>query len=201
MNSGKNDNSKQAFDEDKKSLRSNIILIGMPGSGKSTLGKKLANHLDWAFIDTDNLLVAWFGLKLEQLLSKLGIDAFLQAEMEMIRELILHRSVIATGGSVIYSKIAMQKLQELGIITYLHADYHIIEKRVSHNPQRGLVTPHGQTLSEVYKERVPLYRKYADLEISTEKGTPEECVYTIMEGLNEKEEFPEIKRILDAGPE
>nr|AGF93669.1 shikimate kinase [uncultured organism] len=173
----------------------------MPGSGKSTLGKELASHLDWAFIDTDNLLTAWFGLKLEQLLSSLGLEGFLQAEKMVVQELILHRCIIATGGSVIYSENAMRKLQQIGLITYLHADYRIIEKRVSQNPQRGLVAPKGQDLWEVYQERVPLYREYAELEISTQTGTLQECVYNLMEGLNEKENFPEIKRILDRGTE
>jgi len=201
LNSSNNSNSKQAFNEDCQDLPGNIILIGMPGSGKTTLGKKLAHTIDWAFIDTDNLLMSWFGLGLEQLLNNLGIEGFLQAEKKIVQELIIHRSVIATGGSVIYSESAMRKLQDIGKITYLHADYQIIEKRVSNNPQRGLVTPRGQTLWEVYSERVPSYREYADLEISTENTNPEECVYIIMEGLNEKKEFPEIKRILDGGSE
>ena len=201
MKSSENNDSKQAFNEDCQDLLGNIILIGMPGSGKTTLGKKLAKTLDWAFIDTDNLLVSWFGLELEQLLNNLGIEGFLQAEKKIVQELILHRSVIATGGSVIYSKAAMRKLQDIGKIIYLHADYQIVEKRVSNNPQRGLVTPGGQTLWDVYRERVPHYREYAELEISTENTNPQECIYSIMEGLNEKEEFPEIERILDGGPE
>jgi len=201
LKSSENNDSKQAFNEDCQDLLGNIILIGMPGSGKTTLGKKLAKTLDWAFIDTDNLLVSWFGLELEQLLNNLGIEGFLQAEKKIVQELILHRSVIATGGSVIYSKAAMRKLQDIGKIIYLHADYQIVEKRVSNNPQRGLVTPGGQTLWDVYRERVPHYREYAELEISTENTNPQECIYSIMEGLNEKEEFPEIERILDGGPE
>jgi len=88
----------------------------------------------------------------------------------------------------------MEKLQGMGTVIYLHADYHIIENRVSRNPQRGLAIPQGQTLEDLYRERVPMYRKFAHMEISTQTKNLNQCMHTILEGLNAEEEFPGLKK-------
>lgn len=179
----------------------NITLIGMPGSGKSTLAKELSNHLDWAFIDTDHLLEAWFGLHLDKLRSQLGIDGFIRAEEAIVLDISVSRGIIATGGSVVYSRPTIQKLRQSGKLIYLHTDYESIRKRISQSPHRGLIMPQEQSLSDLYRERVPLYRQYSDWEICTDQASLTETVQTLWELFNEKEEFSEIKKHIAAGSE
>ncbi|MFW5932469.1 MAG: homoserine kinase [Desulfohalobiaceae bacterium] len=170
------------FDQDPE--YSCLTLVGMPGSGKSTLAKHLAQELGWAFVDTDLLLQAWFGLPLQELREKLGNAYFLQAEEQIVLRLWLQRCIIATGGSVIYSQQAIQKLQDIGQIIYLQAGYPTIAHRVFQHPQRGLVLKPDQSLEDIYLERTPKYLAAADLALSTEDYSLQQCVAIIKDWMH-----------------
>ena len=156
-----------------------IILIGMPGAGKSTLGSALAKRLGWAYLDTDRLMESWYGLPLEALRRALGSEQFLQAEERTLLDLDVRRCVIATGGSAVYSSRAMRALKSSGVVIYLQADYSTISHRVSQQPERGLVMQPGQTLMDLYQERCRLYEKYADRILNTARGSIQDCIQTL----------------------
>lgn len=140
----------------------NIVLIGMPGCGKSTVGVLLAKVLGKAFIDTDVVLQAKEKKKLQRMIDEIGIDAFLQKEQEAILTLDCENTVIATGGSVVYGKDAMAHLHSKGLVVYIQLPYEEIERRLSNLATRGVTLREGQTLSDLYLERIPLYEKEAD---------------------------------------
>lgn len=148
----------------------------MPGSGKTTLAGRLARRLGWGHVDTDHIMEAWFGLELQKLMDRLGKEGFLRAESRIVAELDVSRCVIATGGSVIYSAAAMQRLHELGHVIYLEAGYPSIAERVARFPDRGLAMDRDQDLHAVYLERVPLYEQHADFTLSTEHKGLDDCV-------------------------
>ena len=145
--------------------KNNIILIGMPGSGKTTLGTELAEIIGYGYIDSDSVIVAREGKRLNEIIAEVGREAFLDIEAKVNSELCADRCVIATGGSVIYRDYAMQKLKELGTIVYLQLDYEIIERRLGDLKKRGVALKEGFTLKDLYKERIPLYEKYADITV------------------------------------
>lgn len=141
----------------------NVVLIGMPGCGKSTLGVLLAKATGRDFIDTDVLLQVRHGRKLQALLNEHGLDGFLKLEEEAVLSLNVSDTIIATGGSVVYSDAAMQHLRQNGIIVYLAVSYEEIEKRLDDLLTRGVALKPGQTLKELYDERTPLYERACDL--------------------------------------
>ena len=153
-----------------------ITLIGIAGSGKSTLGKLLSQSLSWAHVDTDNILEAWWGTNLQSIHDHLGVEDFLLAEEKIILDLKLNRCVISTGGSAIYSQAAMNYLKTLGPVIYLQANIQTILNRVQDVSTRGLVMKKGQTLEELYLERLPLYEQYADFVVKTDEYSPQRCV-------------------------
>ncbi len=144
----------------------NIILIGMPGSGKTTIGTELAERIGYGYIDSDSVIVAREGMRLNELMDKLGRDGFLDVEAKVNSELCASRCVIATGGSVIYRESAMEKLKNLGKIVYLQLSYETIESRLGDLKARGVAIKEGNTLLDLYKERTPLYEKHADITVS-----------------------------------
>lgn len=141
---------------------SNIVLIGMPGCGKSTVGVLLAKVLGLSFVDTDVVLQAQEGQKLQTMIDEIGVDAFLRKEEETIARLNCEKTVIATGGSVVYGKRAMAHLHAHGRVIYIRLPYEEIEKRLSNLATRGVTLRRGQTLRNLYDERVPLYEAQAD---------------------------------------
>lgn len=141
----------------------NIVLIGMPGSGKSTIGVVAAKALGYQFLDSDLLIQAQEGDILENLIEKHGIDGFLAIENQVNRDIDVTRTVIATGGSVCYCDEAMRALKEHGVVIYIKQNYAAIRKRVGSLHKRGVVIRKGTTLKELYEERTPLYEKYADV--------------------------------------
>jgi shikimate kinase len=143
----------------------NIVLIGMPASGKSTVGVLLAKALGRDFIDTDLLIQAREGALLQDIIMDKGIDEFIRIEEEVITGLDCINTVIATGGSVVYSYEAMDHLGQKGIIVYLQVDYEEIKRRLINITSRGIVFEEGQDLIDLYNKRLPLYQKYADLTI------------------------------------
>lgn len=142
---------------------SNIVLIGMPGCGKSTVGVLLAKALGMDFIDTDVVFQAKEGRKLQSIIDEIGIDAFLQREEEAILGFSCDKTVIATGGSVVYGKKAMKHLHEKGTVVYISLPYAEIERRLSNLATRGVTLREGQTLYDLYQERIPLYEAEADI--------------------------------------
>ena len=160
-----------------------ITLIGIAGSGKSTLGKLLSQSLSWAHVDTDKLMEAWWGTNLQSIRDHLGLKEFLLAEEKIILDIKLNRCVISTGGSVIYSQNAMDYLKTVGPVIYLQADMQTILNRVQNISTRGLVMDKGQTLEDVYWERTPLYEQHADFVVKTDEYSPQKCVQLIEDWL------------------
>jgi len=145
----------------------NIVLIGMPGCGKSTVGVLLAKALGMDFVDTDVVFQAKEGKKLQNIIEEIGIDAFLKKEEEVILGFTLDHTVIATGGSVVYGQDAMKHLHENGMVIYIRLPYAEIERRLSNLATRGVTLRDGQTLYDLYQERIPLYEKEADMVLDT----------------------------------
>lgn len=141
----------------------NIVLIGMPGCGKSTVGVLLAKAMGMAFVDTDVVLQAREHRKLQEMIDDIGIDAFLKKEEEMIVSLACDHTVIATGGSVVYGRRAMAHLHERGTVVYIRLPYSEIKRRLSNLATRGVTLRPGQTLFDLYEERISLYEAEADL--------------------------------------
>ncbi len=158
----------------------NIVLIGMPGAGKSTVGVLLAKSMLMNFCDTDLLIQNSTGESLCDTIKKRGIDAFIQLEDEIIYNNEFNNSVIATGGSAVYGERAMKKLKEKGKIVYLKVTPEELNKRVNNIHTRGIAMKEGTTLAELYEERAPLYEKYADVTVVCDGITPEECVDLII---------------------
>ena len=157
-----------------------ISLIGMPGSGKSTIGKALAMRLDLDLVDADGLIEAQEGQSLQQIMDGRGNDAFKAIEEQVLTSMPLFPSVISTGGSVIYSKSIMARLGAASTLVYLRARFDTIEYRVSLAPQRGIAAHSEQTLQDLYEERVPLYERYGKIVVDCDDATPEEIVETIV---------------------
>ena len=153
-------------------MKKNIVLIGMPGSGKSTVGVILAKVLGYTFIDSDLLIQKEEKKLLKDIIAREGQEGFLRIENRVNASIETENSVIATGGSVVYCEEAMKHLQEIGTVIYLKLDYQILKKRLSNLIGRGVVLKDGQTLEDLYKERVPLYEKYGEY-IIDEKNTDE----------------------------
>lgn len=146
--------------------KNNIILIGMPGCGKTTIGTELAEVIGYGYIDSDSVIVAREGKRLNEIIAEVGREAFLDIEAKVNSELCADRCVIATGGSVIYRDSAMQKLKEMGKIVYLQLSYEIIASRLGDLKKRGVALKEGFTLKDLYDERTPLYEKYADVVVT-----------------------------------
>ena len=145
----------------------NIVLIGMPGTGKSTTGVILAKKLGMDFIDTDILFKSKVGKTVPQIISERGIDGFLEAEGEIGESIDCDNTVIATGGSMVLSAQAMTNLSRGGVIVWLDTDVAELTKRIEADlKQRGVAAADGMTVSDIFAERKPYYEKYADFRIS-----------------------------------
>ena len=158
--------------------KDNVVLIGMPGAGKSTIGVLLARTLGYAFVDTDLLIQEREGETLQAVVDRLGQEAFRDLEQATICGLDTHRTVIATGGSVVYYPAAMAHLANLGPNLWLRLPYPEVERRVALFPERGLAIAPGQTLRDLYDERHPLYARYATHEVEA-TAEPEAVVAAI----------------------
>ena len=161
----------------------NIILIGMPGAGKSTVGVLLAKTLGYAFLDTDLVIQEREGRLLQDLVDELGVEAFLDREAAAICSVDCDRTVIATGGSVVCRDGAMEHLRELGRIVYLQLPLEELERRLHNISTRGIAMAPGETLAHIYDYRAPLYRKYADLTVAVGRQTLEETVEQVLHAL------------------
>ena len=159
----------------------NIVLIGMPGAGKSTIGVLLAKSMLMDFVDTDLMIQKKCGDSLCGIISSQGIDEFLKIENDVICENEFENCVIATGGSAVYGKEAMEKLRADGIIVYLKLSASELERRIDNIHTRGIAMKEGTTISALCDERAPLYEKYADITVECEGLTPEQCIEAIAE--------------------
>ena len=149
-----------------KSNKDNIVLIGMPGVGKSTVGVILAKVLGYQFVDADLVIQQQEGKLLCEIIEEVGTEGFIEVENRINASLNVTHSIIATGGSVVYGKEAMEHLQSIGRVVYLKVSYETLEKRLADIKGRGVVLKEGQDLKALFEERSPLYEKYADIEIS-----------------------------------
>lgn len=163
--------------------KNNIILIGMPGVGKSTVGVILAKELGYQFVDSDLLIQKREKKLLRQIIAKEGVDGFIAIENEINASIWTEKSVIATGGSVVYGQEAMEHLKEIGTVVYLKLSYKSLEKRLGNLKGRGVVLRPGQDLRALYKERTVLYEKYADVVVDEENKDIEATLQTILECL------------------
>jgi len=163
----------------------NIVLIGMPGVGKSTVGVILAKILGYQFVDADILIQEQEGRLLSEIISEEGVDGFVAIENRVNGSIEADRTVIATGGSVVYGKEAMEHLGRIGTVVYLKLSYEELSKRLSNIKGRGVVLREDQTLMDLYEERTPLYEKYADIVVDEEGLGVEETIEGIIEKMDE----------------
>jgi shikimate kinase len=162
----------------------NIILIGMPGVGKSTVGVLLAKRLKLAFVDTDIYIQTGEGKSLQELIQLHGTSGFCDLEGSYIQSLSATASVIATGGSVVYIQSAMEHLGAGGKIVHLDLELARLQKRLDDIDARGVVIGPNQKLGDLYAERQPLYAKYAEITIATDGLSPDQVVGRIEIRLN-----------------
>jgi len=154
----------------------NIIFIGMPAVGKSTVGLIVAKRLGYRFIDTDILIQEEEGKLLKDIIREQGIDGFLEIEDRINARVYTKKTVISPGGSVIYCENAMKHYKEIGKVVYLQASFETLSRRIRNAKSRGVVLKDGQTLKELYDERTALFEKYADITICEDGLRLEETI-------------------------
>lgn len=164
-------------------MHKNIVLIGMPGAGKSTLGVLLAKSLGMDFVDSDILIQQREKRLLQDIINNDGIEKFMEIEEDVLSSLDFFNTILATGGSAVYSEKAMMHLKENGIAVYLHVDFPEIEKRITNITTRGIVLKEGKGLSDAYLERKPLYDKYADIAVDCTGASIEDSIRKLTEKL------------------
>lgn len=162
-------------------MKSNVVLIGMPGAGKSTIGVILAKRMGFQFIDTDLIIQTQEKCRLQQIIDTHGVNRFRQIEEQVLLNLDSKQNIIATGGSAVYSGTGLKKLGMDGCKVYIDVPIQVLEQRIADMGQRGLVIDKGQTFSQLYQERTPLYEKFADLTIFCTAMTAEQIAAKIEE--------------------
>ena len=165
-------------------MKNNIILIGMPGSGKSTLGVLLAKSIGYSFIDSDLVIQKREGRKLFEIINDIGLDGFIGCEERAILSIDTDGTVIATGGSAVLSEKAMAYLSTNGKIVYLKVSPLDLEKRIKNIKTRGIVMSKNETIYDVYRVRSPLYEKYADITVELDNSHIEDSIEKILKLLN-----------------
>ena len=159
----------------------NIILIGMPAAGKSTVGVVVAKRIGYEFVDTDLIIQKQEKRLLKEIIAEEGNERFLEIENQVNRDLQVENAVISPGGSVVYCEEAMGHFKAIGTVIYLHATYEDIYNRITNAKNRGVVLKEGQTLKDLYDERVKLFKKYADYTVSEEGLSLEETIDMVLE--------------------
>ena len=167
-------------------MKNNIVLIGMPGAGKSTVGVVLAKVVGYKFIDSDLVIQETYGKLLHELITEHGLEGFLEIENTINARLEVENAIVATGGSVIYGEEAMEHLKEIGLVVYLKLSLNSIAERLGDLQQRGVALKDGYGLKELYEERVPLYEKYADLIIDCEEKSIRQITEEIAQAYKEE---------------
>ena len=173
-------------EETEEMSKENIVLIGMPGVGKSTVGVILAKVLGYQFIDADLVIQKRENRLLHEIISEEGLDGFLKAEENANVYIAQNeeKSIVATGGSVVYCEKAMQELKKTGRVIYLELEYDQLKKRLGNLKGRGVVLKDGQDLRGLYEERIPLYEKYADLTVNEKNLDVEQTLQKIVDRLS-----------------
>lgn len=164
--------------------KNNIVLIGMPASGKSTVGVILAKILGYNFVDADIVIQEKDGRKLSEIIETEGVDGFIDIENRINSEIEVEKTVIATGGSVVYGKEAMEHYKNIGKVVYLKVDMDVLTRRLKDVKQRGVVMKDGQSLVSLYNERSALYDKYSDITIDEKNNSMEEVVADLLAALS-----------------
>ena len=144
----------------------NVILIGMPASGKSCMGRALSKALKMKNIDTDRVIEQRTGRKLQDIINEDGLDAFKRIEEKILCDISGENLIISTGGSAVYYDSAMQHFKDIGIVVYLYAGLSTIVKRLGDFSKRGIALKEGQTIEDLYNERCELYERYADVTVA-----------------------------------
>ena len=170
------------------------IITGPAGVGKSTIGVILAKELGYQFVDADLLIQKQEKRLLKEIISEEGIEGFIAIENQVNASIEANRTVIATGGSVVYGREAMEHLGEIATVIYLKLSYKALRKRLGNLKNRGVVLRDGQTLKDLYEERVVLYEKYADITIDEENKNLEETLQSIVDSLELDSEDAEQSR-------
>ena len=163
---------------------SRISLIGMPGSGKSTVGVLLAKRIGLAFVDTDILIQEQEQATLAEIIARSSPFVLREIEEQVLLDMPITDSVISTGGSVVYSPAIMARLSAVSTVVYLRAQLETVEYRISLAPDRGIASPGNHTLEDVYNERVPLYEQYSDIVVDVDHDTPEAITGQIISQLD-----------------
>ena len=161
--------------------KTNIVLIGMPGSGKSTVGRILSKRTGMSQVDTDVLIERSENMKLQDIIDKNGLARFAQIEEAVLLELDLKNYIVSTGGSAVYYPKAMEHLKESSTIVYLKTPLSKLLRNIRNMDSRGISVKPGQTFEDLYNERCPLYEKYADVKVSTEGLIPPSIAARIQE--------------------
>ena len=156
-------------------MTDNLVLIGMPGVGKSTAGVVAAKLAGYQFLDSDLVIMQRDGRHLREIIEQDGVEGFLSVENRVNASISTHNTIIATGGSVVYGQRAMAHLHEDGVVVYIRLPFEVIEQRLSNLATRGVTLRPGQTLRDLYDERVPLYEREADVVFDADNGSVEEA--------------------------
>ncbi len=164
--------------------RDNIILIGMPSCGKSTVGVVLAKAIGYRFVDSDLVIQERTGRLLSEIIDEEGLNRFNEIENRINASLDYHKTVIATGGSVIYGKEAMEHLRSIGRVVYLKLSYETLCDRIGDLTARGVAIKEGQSFEELMKEREPLYEEYAELTVDADDLSIREVVHLLKDRIN-----------------
>ncbi|WNO11699.1 shikimate kinase [Teredinibacter sp. KSP-S5-2] len=162
-------------------VKSSVILIGMPGAGKSTVGVLLAKYMAKAFVDTDILIQEALGETLQSYLDREGYLALREKEEEILAKACFDHHVIATGGSAVYSETGMSALTQVGVVVYLSISHSTVKQRVSNQSTRGIASQPGSSLDDIYQERLSLYNKYAQITVVADGLTPDLVAQEVME--------------------
>jgi shikimate kinase len=163
--------------------RQNLILIGMPGSGKSTVGVLLAKCLAVSFLDTDILMQVGEGCNLQEIIAEHGIEGFRNIEERYLLSVAPDCGVVATGGSAVYSGRAMDHLRSFGPSIFLQVGLDVLKARLGNLDERGVLRMPGQTIDTLFEERSPLYEHYADIIVSTAGLTPDQVMMAVLRRL------------------
>ena len=163
----------------------NVVLIGMPGSGKSTIGVLLAKNLSCQFLDSDLVIQEKIGSRLQDYIDKYGSAAFDEMEDQVNAGIDVENTVIATGGSAVYGENAMRHFKEIGTVVYLRVSFEDLLERIPNFESRGISIPEGMTFQDLYNERIPLYERYADITVDAGKKEIWSAVEDITEALGD----------------
>ena len=178
-------------------MKKNLIFIGMPAVGKSTVGIVVAKRLGMKFVDVDLVIQEQEHKLLREIIAEVGQDGFLEIENRVNASIQAENSVISPGGSVIYCEEAMKHYKKIGIVVYLKASYPTIKRRIRNPKKRGVVLREGQTLRDLYNERVPYFEKYADITVCVDGNRIEDTIKNVLDEVNNYKKTTEKKKKLD----